>query len=67
MGKSKRRTISPSQKDGEKIRRMEGDDVTSDMDEDNRSQGAEKGDLLADLEEFISQGRIQGYNLHNLG
>ena len=55
MGKSKRRTISPSQKDGEKIRRMEGDDVTSDMDEDNRSQGAEKGDLLADLEEFISR------------
>ena len=32
---------------------MEGDDAASDMEEDRRSQGAEKGDLLADLKEFI--------------
>ena len=34
---------------------MEGDNVASDMNEDSRSQGAEKGDLMADLKEFISR------------
>ena len=56
MGKSKRKTASPLQKDGGKIQRMEGDNaVASDMEDDSRSQGAEKGDLMADLKEFISR------------
>ena len=55
MGKSKRKTTSPLQKEGGKIRRTEGEDDVSDMNEDSRSQGAEKGDLLADLKEFISR------------
>ena len=55
MGKSKRKTTSPLQKDGGKVRRTEGEGDVSDMNEDSRSQGTETGDLLADLKEFISR------------
>ena len=52
MGRTKRKNISPLQKDGGKSRRTIEDATVSDTEEDGGSQ-VEQGDVIADLKEFI--------------
>ena len=52
MGRSKRKNISPLQKDCGKSRRTVEDATGSDVEEDGGSQ-VDQGDVIADLKEFI--------------
>ena len=53
MGRSKRKNISPLQKDCGKSRRTVEDAAVSDAEEDGGSQGDQGEDVIADLKEFI--------------
>lgn len=53
MGRSKRKTVSPLQKDTVKSRRTGQEASVSDVDEDCESQVGQKEDLIRDLKDFI--------------
>ena len=59
MGKSKRKNVSPLQKDTGKSRRTEEDEAVLEADEDSRSQGEWNNDTLTDLKEFIRSENVR--------
>ena len=60
MGRSKRKTVSPLQKDSAKSRRTGQEaDALSDAEEDCASQAGQKEDLITDLKQFIRSENVR--------
>lgn len=59
MGKSKRKNVSPLQKDTGKNRRTEEDEAVPEAEEDSRSQYGWNDDTLTDLKDFIRSENVR--------
>ena len=59
MGRSKRKNISPLQKDGGKSRRTVEDEAVAEVEEECRSQSDWNGDMLAELKDFIGSENVR--------